>query len=62
MVASIVDMALIWEWWGVARMHLEGELRKLEEPNGRDAELKGPKNEQAVAFLVGKAKAGTGER
>lgn len=43
-------------------MHLEGELRKVEEPNGRDAELKGLKDEQAVAFLGVKAKDGTGER
>ena len=43
-------------------MYLEGELRRFEEPNGRDAELKDLKDEQALTPLGVKATGGTGAR
>jgi hypothetical protein len=62
LVASIVDMVAVCNWREVGRIHSAGELKMVEEPNGRDTELKGLKDKRAVAFLGLKAKDGTGER
>lgn len=57
----MIEMVAICRWREAGRTHLKGELRKFEEPNGRDAELNDLNNEQAVAFLGVKAAAGTRE-